>query len=95
MLICPGIPIIWDSDNPSAVFSKYPWTRHALNKSLGYQIGVAHYDGNKFKHFSIHAMKCRSKAIIFGSACSACMKVPAKVEHLWELSNQSAERMNF
>jgi len=40
-------------------------------------------------------MKCRGKATIFGSACSACTKVPAKVERLWELSNQSAERMNF
>src|SRR6266436_5336418 len=95
LVACPGVPLIWDPDNPLAVFSKYPWARHGFDKSLGYRIGMAHYDGDKFKYFSIHSTKCRGTVDVFGSACSACTKAPVKIEHLKELAEQSTERSNF
>jgi len=94
-VVWPGVPLIWDPDNPLAVFSKYPWARHGFNKSLGYRIGMAHYDGDKFKYFSIHSTRCHGAVDVFGSACSACTKATVKVEHLKELAKQSTERLNF
>jgi hypothetical protein len=93
---CPGVPLIWDPDNPLAVFLKYPWARrHGFNKSLGYHIGMAHYDGDKFKYFSIHLTKCCGAVDVFSSACSVCTKATVKVKHLKELVKQSTEWLNF
>jgi len=87
---CPGVPLIWDPHNPTAVFTGYPWGRHVLeDQPLGYEIGRAHYENGKFKYFDIHASNCSGAADIFGSACPACSKLMehrGKVEDLKKLS---------
>jgi hypothetical protein len=51
---CPGIPLIWDAEDPLAIFRNYPWTRHGFNDHpLGYQFPTANYEGEDIIGFDI------------------------------------------
>ena len=44
---CPGIPLVW-ADDPLAIFTKYPWSRHAIkDNTLGFRFPTANYDGEE------------------------------------------------
>ena len=69
---CPGILLIWDKDDPLAVFNNYPWTRHAIkDHTLGYQFPTAKYEGEDIAGFDIHTTHCLGSSDK-GQACSHC-----------------------
>jgi hypothetical protein len=85
---CPGIPLIWDVEDPLAIFNSYPWTRHGLtNPTLGYKFPTANYDGEEIVGFDIHATHCTGYSIN-GHTCSLCRKLSTKVDHLRQVSKQ-------
>jgi hypothetical protein len=96
---CPGVPLIWDPADPGSVFSNYPWTRHGFKgQSLGYKLGTAYYDGDKFKYFSIHSSACIGAADTFGSTCVPCSRLTenkGKIDALRKLANDPPGRLNF
>lgn len=92
---CPGIPLIWDPDDVSAIFSNYPWTRHGIpDQTLGFQFPTANYNGNELVGFSVRATDCM-KCSRDGNACLPCRNVIPKIDHLRKLSKQPPGRLNY
>ena len=92
---CPGIPLIWDPEDPLSVFRNYPWTRHAhRDHMLGYQFPTANYEGEDIVGFDIRVMHCTGRPKN-GGACSHCQKLNKKVDHLRQLSKQPPGRLNY
>jgi hypothetical protein len=92
---CPGVPLIWDLEDPLAVFRNYPWTRHGLKyNSLGYKFPTANYRGEEIEGFDIHATHCTGTSDN-GDACFQCKKLKKKVNHLRQLSKQPPGRLNY
>jgi hypothetical protein len=92
---CPGVPLIWDLEDPLAVFRNYPWTRHGLkDNSLGYKFPTANYRGEEIEGFDIRATHCTGTSDN-GDACFQCKKLKKKVNHLRQLSKQPPGRLNY
>ena len=92
---CPDIRLIWDLEDPLAVFRNYPWTRHGLkDSSLGYKFPTANYRGEEIVGFDICAMHCTGTSEN-GDTCFQCKKLKKKVNHLRQLSNQPPRRLNY
>jgi hypothetical protein len=92
---CPGIPLIWDLEDPLAIFNSYPWTRHGLiDYTLGYKFPTANYDGEEVVGFDIHATHCTGYSID-GHACSLCRKLSTKFDHLRQLSKRPPGQLNY
>jgi hypothetical protein len=91
---CPGVPLAW-ADDPLAIFTKYPWSRHAIkDNSLGFRFPTPNYDGEKITGFDIRSTTCTGWSNN-GEACSQCRKLTPKIENLRQLSQQLPGRLNY
>jgi hypothetical protein len=86
--------LIWDAEDPLAVFKNYPWTRHGLKEHpLGYRFPNANYEGEEFVGFDIRATHCTGYSDD-GDPCSQCRSLKKKVYHLRQMSKQPPGRLN-
>jgi hypothetical protein len=92
---CPGVPLAWNPDDPLAVFTKYPWTRHGIKDNpLGFRFPTANYDGDNITGFDIRSVTCTGRSNN-GDACSPCRKLIPKIENLRQLSQQPPGRLDY
>jgi hypothetical protein len=92
---CPGVPLVWDPDDVSAIFNSYPWTRHGIREHpLGYGFPMAKYDGADITGFDIRSTTCTGYSYD-GNACSQCRQLPSKVKNLRKISLQAPGTLNF
>jgi hypothetical protein len=87
--------LAWDPDDALAVFTKYPWSRHGIkDKPLGFQFPTATYDGDEIVRLDVRSNVCLGHSDS-GLACSQYQKLTLKIEHLQQLSQKPAGRVNY
>src|SRR6267154_1492229 len=92
---CPGVPLIWDADDPLAIFSSYPWTRHAFkDNKMDFLFPTANYKDGKIVGFDIRSTSCTS-FLYDNKPCLYCRRLTSKVNNLRKLSKQPAGRLNY
>ena len=92
---CPGVPLIWDVDDPMAIFSTYPWTHHALkDNKMDFMFPTTNYHHGEIVGFDIHLTSCTGFSDN-NLPCWYCRRLTSKVNNLQKLSKQPAGRLNY
>jgi hypothetical protein len=92
---CPGVPLVWDANDPLAIFFTYPWTRYGLaDNNWDFLFPTANYEAGKIVGFDIHLNTC-TRFLDEGKPCLYCHKLTSKVENIRKISKQPAGQMSF
>jgi hypothetical protein len=92
---CPGVPLIWDADDPMAIFSTYPWTRHAFrDNKMDFMFPTANYEHGEIVGFDIRSTSCAG-FLDEDQPCLYCRRLTSKVNNLRKISKQAAGRLNY
>ena len=88
MYNCPGVPLIWDSDDPLAIFFKYPWTCYGLEDSnWDFIFLMANNKAGKITGFDICLTSCTG-FLDEDKPCLNCCRLTIKVDNLRKISKQ-------
>jgi hypothetical protein len=92
---CPGVPLVWDANDPLAIFFTYPWTRYGLaDSNWDSSFPTANYEAGKIVGFDIRSTTCAG-FLDKGKPCLYCRRLTSKVENLRKISKQPAGRISY